>query len=175
MALYSGMGDAGKTTLFACDQKMMKSSAVIEALGALDELNSLLGVCKVSAAKNKNIRERIAKIQNDLFILQAIIAGADKKFPATKTKAAEKIIDQIERELPKIKNFVVSGGTELSALLDYARAVARRAERRVVAVTGKNRPSKEIIRYLNRLSSLLFALARFANRSARIEEKGPRY
>ncbi len=91
----------------------------------------------------------------------------------------EKKIDEIEHALPAISTFFVSGGTELGALLDYARTVARRAERRVVTVSpvesSKNKISKYSLAYLNRLSSLLYALARLTNHKAGIKEQAPSY
>lgn len=168
---YTGQGDDGRTSIFDC-KKFSKSSLIIEALGALDELNSLLGVCKTKSVKSSmfNILE---DVQNDLFVIQAEVAGAKKSFDKLRTRKIERIIDKIGKELPRIKNFTISGGTELSALLDYARAVARRTERRVVAL--KNKSHKEPVEYLNRLSSLLYVLARQENNHRGIKEKKPRY
>jgi len=163
--LYTKKGDNGLTTLFSCSKKFSKGSARIEALGALDELNSLLGFCKAKAGKE--IAEILEDIQNDLFILQGEVAGCNTK----KVKELEKIINKIEKKLPKIKSFTIAGGTELSALLDYSRAVARKTERRCVAI--KKHLSPQSLKYLNRLSSLLFALARLANKG--IKEKKPKY
>ncbi len=172
--LYTRNGDGGRTTVFSRTGKFSKSSPKIEALGALDELNSLLGLCKV-----KNAGCRVARIledaQNDLFVIQAEVAGAGKKLKTVRTKEIEKIIDGIEKKLPKQKSLSVPGGAESSALLDYARAVARRAERGVAALKGREKISAESLQYLNRLSSLLFALARQANKNRGIKEKSPRY
>ncbi len=187
MALFTGQGDDGKTKLFACDQKLSKSSRVADALGDLDELNSWLGVCKTKvkdqgvtlAAKETpwSLAEVLEEAQNNLFLIQAELAGADKHLPAESVAGMEKLIGEIEQELPLIKNFVVAGGTELSALLDYARAVARRAERKMVAVAeaGDTEVEKDTLAYLNRLSSLLFALARLANHQAGVVENRPVY
>lgn len=173
--LYTRRGDKGRTSIFGC-RKFSKNSPKIEALGALDELNSLLGLCKI---KTKNVRHSVfnilEEVQNDLFVLQAEIAGSGEKLKIGKTKEIEKIIDKIEKELPKQKSFAISGGTELSALLDFSRAIARRAERRAVALKGKDKLSFESLKYLNRLSSLLFALARQCNKKSGIKERSPRY
>ncbi len=150
-------------------KKFSKSSPQIEALGALDELNSLLGLCKTKA--DKSVLKILEEAQNDLFIIQGEVAGGNNKIKKNRIIEIEKIIDDIEKKLPKIKNFTISGGTKLSALLDYARAVARRAERRCVA--EKKFLSPDSLKYLNRLSSLLFALARLANKG--IKEKKPKY
>ncbi|MEW5907810.1 MAG: cob(I)yrinic acid a,c-diamide adenosyltransferase [Patescibacteria group bacterium] len=174
--LYTKVGDKGLTTIFDCKKNFLKSSLRIEALGSLDELNSLLGFCKVKSLEVKPpigglTSKTLEDIQNDLFILQGEVAGCGKGIKKNRRTEIEKIIDKIEKKLPKIKNFIISGGTELSALLDYSRAVARRAERRCVA--SKKNISPESLKYLNRLSSLLFALARYVNLG--IKEKHPRY
>lgn len=207
--LYTRKGDKGDTYAFGCNQRFMKSSALAEALGAIDEINSLLGFCKTKA-KNLEFRipafaeasagrqnlgcfDIIEQVQQDLFIIQANLAGADKYITQEKINEAEKVIDTIEKEMPPIKTFFVSGGTELAALFDYSRAVARRAERRVVGLSEEKKtmvelskenrsdaePVKEIdpmiLKYMNRLSSLLYALARFANFKAGTKEKPPTY
>ncbi len=183
--LYTRKGDKGDTYFYGCNQRFMKSSELAEALGALDEINSLLGYCKIKADQldskfkinGSHLSEILARVQENLFIIQAALAGADKKINQAKIDEAEKIIDGIEKELPPIKTFFVAGGTELAALLDYARTIARRVERRVVAVSEKNKDKieSEVLAYLNRLSSLLYALARYANHKSGIQEKPPTY
>ncbi len=181
--LYTKKGDKGKTKLWGCCQSISKSGAVAEALGSLDEINSLLGVCKVKARdlrfKIKDLRgeDLLHEIQENLFIIQAELAGVPKTISEKKVKDLEKIIGEIEKELPPIKTFFISGGTELASLFDFARAVARRAERRVVAVSdeGSVKFGEFTLSYLNRLSSILYALARFANHVAGIKEKSPDY
>lgn len=152
----------------------MKNSTLAEALGAVDEINSLLGVIKVAAGKKK-LAKVLAQTQNDLFIIQAELAGAGKKIVPEKVAALEKIIDDIEKKLPPIKSFSIAGGAPLSAELDYARAVARRAERRVITVSAKRKIDTVTLAYLNRLSSLLYALARLENQKSGIKEESPRY
>lgn len=174
--LYTKAGDKGQTTVFGCLKKFSKSSPRIEALGSLDELNSLLGLCKVRASKIKSskrglIPKWLGDIQNDLFIIQGEVAGCGKSFKKDRINEIEKIIDKVEKKLPKFKSFIVAGGTELSALLDYSRAVARRMERKCVGIKKEINP--ESLKYLNRLSSLLFVLARLANKG--IKERRPRY
>lgn len=183
--LYTRQGDQGKTTLFCCQQKLSKSSAVVEALGAVDELNSLLGVVKVEASKkDKKLAKVLDQVQQDLFVVQAELArperlkrsdggqaGRQIAMTVEKVKELEKIIKEIEKKLPPIKTFFVAGGTRLSAQLDYARAMARRVERRVIKV----KVSAATLAYLNRLSSLLYALARLENHKSGIKEESPRY
>lgn len=177
MALFTGKGDGGTTKMFGCDQqRISKSSELPEALGALDELNSYLGFAKMRSSESR-IKDALFDAQQMLFIVQAEVAGADKKVGEEVVRKVEQMINEIEREIPPLKGFSVAGGTELSALLDVARTLARRAERRVIAVKemGLRELSSSTMAYLNRLSSLLFALARLANHQAGVAEENPRY
>jgi ATP:cob(I)alamin adenosyltransferase len=173
--LYTKKGDDGKTQIFDCDQRFSKSSAVAEALGALDEVNSFLGVVKCKV--NNQDKGIMHQIQENLFIIQAEVGGAEKKISKDKISEIEKIIDKIEKELPPIKTFFISGATELSAKLDFARTLARRAERRVIKVKeeGLVKISQNTLAYLNRLSSLLYALARQSAYKSGIKESAPTY
>jgi cob(I)alamin adenosyltransferase len=180
--LYTRKGDKGDTYFFGSGKRFSKSSARTEALGSIDEINSLIGFCRVKAEDSgfliddSNLAEILMKIQEDLFIIQAELAGADKKISQEKTKRLEKIIDSAEKELPEIKSFFIAGGSEISAILDFARAVSRRAERSVIAFSEKEGgASPETMAYLNRLSSLFYALARFANFKLGREEIRPSY
>lgn len=174
---YTGKGDKGQTKLYHCDQRLSKSSKVAEALGTLDEINSLLGWCKTKAFFDKNISAVIEETQNCLFSVQAELAGAPKKLSRGALTKAETFIKNIDKELPPIKSFIVPGGTELSAMLDVARTVARRAERQTVSVfeSGEVKLQASTLAYLNRLSSLLYALARLVNHRAGVGEKKPEY
>lgn len=199
--LYTRKGDNGTTKTFGCDQRVSKSSSIAEALGSLDEINSFLGLIKIKAnsisfslpAGEIVVSETINRIQQDLFIIQAELAGAEKTITLEKVKWLEEIIDGIEKTLPPIKTFFVSGGVELATLSDIARTIARRAERRVVGVAdedpstgstsspqagsgqGKTKIGKDTLAYLNRLSSVLYAFARTFNHQANIKEEAPQY
>ncbi len=181
--LYTKKGDDGTTKTFGCDQRISKSSAIAEALGAMDEINSFLGICKIkSTEKNfifndQNISEIVHGIQETLFIIQAELAGADKKVGEKKVLELEKLINEIETTMPPIKTFFISGGTELGATFDVARTIARRAERRVVRVLeeGQRPIGDNTKKYLNRLSSVLYALARLSNHLSGIVETPPSY
>lgn len=183
--LYTRKGDTGTTKTFGCDQRISKSSSIAEALGSLDEINSFLGLIKVKSANltfnlpigKIVVSETINRIQQDLFIIQAELAGAPKTIEQNKVMWLEGIIDGIEKTLPPIKTFFVSGGVELATLSDVARTIARRAERRVVGVVeeGKITVGKETMAYLNRLSSVLYAFARSFNHIANITEEAPKY
>ncbi len=174
--LYTGRGDDGTTQLFACDGRVEKSGVVAEALGAVDELNSLLGWLKLAAGDEK-FQQTLTAIQQNLFIIQATLGGAAKSLPQAATADLEKRIKEIERQLPPLRHFTVAGGTTLAAMLDYARAVARRAERRVVGAraAGEVKIEAAALAYLNRLSSFLFAEARLANHAAGVKEEVPKY
>ena len=191
--LYTRKGDSGTTKAFDSGpgERMSKSSCQTEALGALDELNSFLGLVKVKfskAAWSKNVTagsgidtktpaHLIHWIQNCLFTVQAEVAGADKRIAPEKVPAMESVIDAIEKQLPPIKSFFISGGTELAALLDISRTLARKAERRAIAaVEAKDIVLAEpTLAFLNRLSSLLYALARLTNHKSGIKELPPTY
>ncbi len=179
MALFTGKGDAGTTKAFDCPPgvRISKASALPEALGALDELNALLGVVKMRAGAQTRYGKLLREVQEALFVVQAEVAGAEKHTEQARVEELERIIEAAEHELPPITRFSIAGGTELSAMLDYARTVARRAERRATAVVdaGARELSPETKAYLNRLSSLLFALARLANHEAGVEDEHPRY
>lgn len=190
--LYTGKGDNGTTKTFGCDQRISKSSAVAEALGSLDEINSFLGLCKVWSKKSdltlndRKVDSVVHEIQENLFTIQAEVAGADKHLSVEKIKEIESMIAEIEKELPPISTFFISGASEMSATFDVARTIARRAERRVVAVaesasdTDSDRENKvkvlpETLAYLNRLSSILYALARLSAHKSGIKESAPSY
>ncbi len=183
--LYTRKGDGGTTKTFGCDQRVSKSSSIAEALGSLDEINSFLGLIKIKSAGMKFnlesgeiiISDAVNQIQQDLFIIQAELAGAQKTIANDKVKWLEGVIDGIEKLLPPIKTFFVSGGVELAALSDVARTIARRAERRVVGVVeeGKITIGVDTRAYLNRLSSVLYAFARGFNHIANVVEQPPHY
>lgn len=187
--LYTGLGDKGTTTLFHCDQgRISKSANIIEALGSLDELNAYLGIVKVYAAaekvkieiNNKNkvlFSDLLNEIQQTLFIIQAEIAGSQMTVKKADLNKIEKIIACISETLPPITSFTVSGGSVLSAELDVSRTLARRCERRIVAVAdeGYRKVGNVTAAYLNRLSSVLFAMSRYSNYLFSIPEEHPKY
>ncbi len=182
--LYTRKGDNGTTKTFGCDQRISKSSAIAEALGSLDEINSFMGICKVASQKEKLIladgtsfAKMVHEVQKNLFIIQAEIAGSPMSMTDQKVKEIEVIIDWVERELPPITTFFISGGSEIAVLFDIARTIARRAERRVIGVAdeGKIKISDFTKAYLNRLSSLLYAMARLTNYKFGVKEEGPDY
>ena len=183
--LYTRKGDDGTTKDFSSGPgvRKSKSSCQTEALGASDELNSFLGIVKVKAAgaswtaADKRPEAIVAWIQDSLFSVQAELAGADKRVGEDKVKLMESWVDEMERQMPPIKTFFISGGTELAALFDVSRTLARKLERRVVAAVecGEATAAPTTLAFLNRLSSLLYALARLTNHESGITEQPPTY
>jgi len=184
MALFTGKGDKGTTKLFDSEagKRVTKSAPIFETLGQLDELNTIVGWCKVACPGDfffdgKSGEEILRDVQDHLFTIQAEVAGAQKSVPQSSVETFSNMINGIERELPEIKTFLVPGGTEFSARLDIARAVSRRAERRLVTLheSGDRAISESSRAYANRLSSLFYALTRLANHRAGITETPPNY
>jgi cob(I)alamin adenosyltransferase len=172
MPIYTKKGDRGKTSLFSSTGKkrrVTKDAAIVEALGALDELNSFLGI-----ARSFNERSQrdvfLQGIQNNLFTICSVLAGAKLPFAEAETEKLEKEIDKIDSKVPKIANFVFSQGSPLATHLTYARALSRRAERRVVALSKQKKVPPQILKYLNRLSDMLFMLFRQVNFETKIKE-----
>ena len=165
--------------MFGSGKRIKKNNKIFHALGNLDELNSYLGIC-VSLSQDKKIKNIVKNIQETLFILQAELGGSKNlKLEEKKLKELEKTADKFGGELGVITKFTISGGSVLSAHLDYARALARRAERQICDLEARlpsgSRASKFSLSYMNRLSSLLFVLARYANKKAGAKENNPKY
>lgn len=176
--LYTRKGDDGTTKTLKSNGRVLKCSETINALGCVDEINSFLGLCKVKSQDvNLGLEEAIYEIQNNLFIIQAELAGCDKTITIDKVTKLEKLIDDIEIQLPPITHFILAGGSEISTLFDIARTMARKAERNIISsiVLEEVTISYETKCYLNRLSSILYAMARFANFKLGIAETGPKY
>ncbi|MBN2454866.1 cob(I)yrinic acid a,c-diamide adenosyltransferase [Candidatus Woesearchaeota archaeon] len=166
MELCTFFGDNRKTCL--CDGATAgKSLLVIEVLGSFDELNSLLGLVRAfdEAGETKNY---VKEVQNDIFTVCAEIASdGDKSHPSIKKEHIERIeslLGEVESKITIPKCFVIPGGTKLSSLLDYSRSIARRAERNLVRLSEERKVSRNLLKYSNRISGLLYALARLANR-----------
>ncbi len=177
MKIYTKTGDAGQTGLFA-GPRVWKDDPRIEAYGAVDELNSVLGLVRAEQPP-AGIDELLVAIQNDLFCVGAELATPDPAasgvaFAADpRITALEQAIDSFESRLEPLKQFILPGGTKAAAALHLARTVARRAERRVLTLArGSEEPiSPLLVIYLNRLSDLLFVLARGANAAAGVGDQ----
>ncbi len=178
MHIYTKGGDKG-TTRFISGEVVGKDDLRIEAYGTYDEVNSILGVAK-SHMNDKKVQEIVSKLQNDLFTVCAELAQGTKEnqnIPIiTKKHVAEieQLSDDIMNTIVLPKSFVVPGGTKESAYLDYARTIARRAERHVVRLSKNVEIRGELLQYLNRLSDALYLLARLAN-NEQVKEQQPIY
>ena len=176
MKIYTRKGDRGETSLFG-GTRVLKDSLRIEAYGSVDELNSTLGVIR-ALKPPPEVDSILEALQNNLFIL-----GADLATPLTKKGAKvqrvqpshveqlEKTIDHLEALLEPLTSFILPGGSPIGSRIHVARTVCRRTERLVVRLSKKEKIGEAPVTYLNRLSDLLFVLARYANRLAGAEEK----
>jgi len=174
LKIYTKTGDKGETSLIG-GKRVPKDSIRIDAYGTVDELNTILGICR-STNPAKEIDEILFIIQNDLFKLGTILATPssppNKSFSLSESiSGIEKFIDKIELELTPLKNFILPGGDNTASMLHLARAVCRRAERKVVQLSHEEVIDENILIYLNRLSDLLFVLARWSNKLSNTPEK----
>jgi len=171
--VYTGRGDRGKTDL-SSGERVSKSSERIEAYGTVDELNSLTGLI---ASKSERKKDELEEIQNELHILQAELANMDPDTRITEenTQRLEHLCDKYQEKCPPLRSFILAGGTEVASHLHQARSVARRAERKTVALDQKQEIRPEVLAYINRLSDLFFLMARHENHVEDVEEKNPKY
>ncbi len=176
MKIYTRTGDAGETALFD-GTRVRKSDARVAAYGDVDELNAWLGLVR-AAGVDHEIAGMLEQIQRDLFALGARLADPARRIAQRVTKAAvgsdditrlEGWIDHFEAELAPLRRFILAGGSPPGASLHVARTVCRRAERAMVAL-GADAFEPELLVYVNRLSDLLFVMARAVNRRAGVAE-----
>jgi cob(I)alamin adenosyltransferase len=175
--VYTRRGDGGQTDLFG-GERVAKDALRVEAYGAVDELNASLGVV-AAATSESDLRALIAELQSLLFALGGTLATPDPAHRARSglpgptqddVDALEQRIDAFEAELAPLKRFVLPGGTAAAAALHVARTVCRRAERRSVQLARDEDVDATCIAFLNRLSDLLFVMARVANRRAGVPD-----
>jgi cob(I)alamin adenosyltransferase len=163
--IYTRLGDGGQTHLGDMS-RVPKTHPRIEAYGTVDELNSQVGVALALEDLPPQQRGWLRRVQNDLFDIGADISVPESdererlRVVPEQTEWLESICDEVNANLPKLRSFVLPGGSPAAAQLHVCRAVCRRAERRTLEVEGLN---PEVVRYLNRLSDFLFILARAAN------------
>ena len=168
MKVYTRTGDKGTTSLVG-GTRIAKDDPRLEAYGTVDELNSWLGLLESSEVLPEGAHATLGAAMNRLFdIGSALATEATSKwqpapFPASATKELEEAIDNLEGLLPRHNRFVLPGGHADSARANVARTVARRAERRIITLSGLVDVDAEIIRYVNRLSDYLFVLSRAIN------------
>lgn len=179
MRIYTKTGDGGETSLFG-GGRVAKAHQRVSAYGDVDELNAALGL--VAAAEPQDLEgELLSAIQKDLLAVGSLLASPDperlsgslEKAVVTEARVAalEAAIDRLETDLRELRAFILPGGTNKAALFHWARVVCRRAERSVVNLSASERVPPAILSYLNRLSDLLFVLARVANKRAGIPDR----
>jgi cob(I)alamin adenosyltransferase len=175
MKIYTKTGDTGNTSLFG-GQRVPKDALRIDAFGSVDELNSALGVV-LSDVSDAELKKVINKIQNTLFEVGADLATPRsiektnvRRIKPDDAKELESVIDTLEQRLEPLTSFVLPGGSKTASGLHVARTVCRRAERAVVRLSREEETGEGILVYLNRLSDLLFVLARWSNKMANIPE-----
>jgi cob(I)alamin adenosyltransferase len=175
--LYTRSGDAGTTALFG-GGRVAKDSARVAAYGCVDELNSAMGVAACSIAQAE-VREIITTVQNELFNIGSELASETGKASeaghmftdeAAKIASLEALIDDYDRKVEPLRTFILPGGSPGAAMLHFCRTVCRRAERAVVTLAREEDVNPAVLTYLNRLSDLLFVLARYANKADGVEE-----
>ena len=176
--IYTKTGDDGKTGLVD-GSRISKNSARVKTYGEVDELMSWIGWVRTYAttSQRKNLEDRLKIIQSELFDIGSILASpAGASWPSMPTISKEQVtrleswIDAITDSIPELRSFVLPGGNELNSALHVARAVCRRAEREIVALKEEEHVPTEILIYVNRLSDLLFAMAREESHAAGIPE-----
>ncbi|MBE3589932.1 MAG: cob(I)yrinic acid a,c-diamide adenosyltransferase [Firmicutes bacterium] len=178
--IYTRTGDDGTTSLFG-GRRVPKTSPRVQAYGTLDELNAALGVCRVEIAAlpggAADLEAQLETVQGEIFALGAELATPSGRerlaVPPVEQAAVERLerwIDAHEEEVGALTTFILPGGSRAAAALHVARTVCRRAEREVVALAAEAPVAPEALRYLNRLSDLLFSMARVANRRAGVPD-----
>lgn len=170
--IYTRTGDKGRTSLFD-GKKVWKFDKKVETYGTIDELNSAIGLASAFISI-KSINKELEEIQNDLLEIGSSLA-VSSTLPAEqiakRPEEFEKLIDKLTKEMPPLTQFILPGGGKGGSSLHVARTVARRAERKVIALSQKEEIDSTIIIYLNRLSDLLFTMARFVNFKEKKKEK----
>lgn len=179
MKVYTRGGDAGETSLFG-GERVRKDALRVEACGSVDELNAAIGVASAQLQAD-DLLAWLKKVQSALFDVGAELATPEPEERGARSVEIPRIgdddvselegwIDQLEGELEPLSSFVLPGGAPAAALLHHARTVCRRAERRVITLTASDCVAPVIVRYLNRLSDLLFTIARAVNGRLGAEE-----
>lgn len=175
MRIYTRTGDTGETGLIG-GQRVPKDDPRVEAYGTVDELNATLGIARCYLTEQPELDNLLERLQNELFDIGAELASPPERAAQFQSigeshiTAMENAIDRFEEELPPLRQFILPGGTLTAAHLHLARTVCRRAERQVVRLSHTSTVNAAIIKYLNRLSDLLFVMARVANHRAGVED-----
>lgn len=173
MKIYTKTGDDGTTGLQG-GNRVLKSNLRIRAYGVVDEINATIGII-LSSKIDEDITKILTKIQNDLFVVGSDLSNPDltnkkNRVTAVMVENLEKNIDVLEKELPQLTNFILPGGHKIASLLHLARTITRRAETNLVSLDEKEKVNDECKKYLNRLSDLLFVIARTINKRDQIKD-----
>jgi len=173
LKIYTKTGDAGDTGLQG-GKRISKSSVRIRSYGNVDEVNSVIGLV-LSHKIDQDVEELLKKIQNELFVLGSDLSNPDmdvkqNRISKNMIEELEKKIDEYEKELPPLSNFILPGGANSASLVHLARTVTRRAETNLVLLSKKEKINTECQVYLNRLSDLLFVIARVLNKRSKIPD-----
>lgn len=172
--MYTRRGDSGETSLYG-SKRVAKDSPRVEAYGSIDELSSLIGLA-ISLSKERAVASGLREVQAMLFRAAADSATGNDQSPGVERIGAsdvarlEEMTDELLKRLPPLRNFIYPGGSQSAASIQFARAVCRRAERRVLAASKAEAMNLELKPFFNRLSSYLFNLGRYANLRARRRE-----
>jgi len=167
MSVYTRTGDTGTTSLFG-GKRILKCEELVDVYGSLDELNSWVGFIAAQIAI-LDVQHFLGTIQKDLIAIGSSLAGWKGYQIGRLEKRIQEMearIDLMEQELPAIKNFILPGGSQLGSLVHVVRSICRRVERQVVSLAQKQKIEQVILKYLNRLSDLLFLLARVINKQS---------
>lgn len=178
MPIYTKKGDKGKTSL-GSGIKVWKNLERVDSYGAIDELNSVLGVVsseclQINEGYAKYLNEIIHQIQDDLFSIGSYLSNPANAnlldLLPQRVAVFENYIDGMTDKMPKLSNFILPGGGKIGAFFQLARTVSRRAERAIVSLSRKNKINESVLQYINRLSDLLFTMSRFSNYNEKVSE-----
>ncbi len=173
MPIYTKKGDQGTTILFSKEltggERIHKSEPRLQAIGNLDELNSYLGVI-IALKPRQELVSFLTSIQRKLFVINSQLAGARLRLSKKDTIMLEKKIDQIDKVIAPLSNFILPGGCLIASHLHLARTLVRRSERALVALSRIDKINPETLKFINRLSDVFFTLARYENHLTHTKE-----
>jgi cob(I)alamin adenosyltransferase len=174
MKIYTKKGDKGETGLYNSSEKISKGEFVFSVIGTIDEANSHLGLAASQINEklphSKIFKNKINQVQNNLFKLGAILAGAKISIPNSVVSKYEREIDEWMKVIPQRKNFILPGGSVPASEIFISRAIVRRLERKVIILSEKQEIKPNLLVFLNRLSDYLYVLARYLNFQEKVEE-----
>jgi cob(I)alamin adenosyltransferase len=170
MKIYTRKGDQGQTSIYT-GARFKKHSLIINTIGNLDELSSYIGLCRAFFKREKKMNNILHEIQDDLYMVTSNLAGASIDFNVNKVKKIEKNIDEYEKNLSEIKKFIIPSGHKKAMHLHVARTICRRAERKISQINENEGLFSIELMYINRVSDLLFVMARHTNKKNKFKEE----